>query len=159
LFDSFRVSTVSQLLDTLKKVETRRIELVYRNRKVSFEDLKFYVYNRPTLGWSNIDCFRNLSASRLTNLSINLEFSRSTSCKLVFKERRSIMPALWQKDGKYYFMGIPRDEKATVVAIREVDGHPLLAMKEINTSDGTVDLQFSSLTLNELKEQLKRLDE
>ena len=158
LLDSFKVTTMEQLEDTLRKVNTKRIELAYTDRKISFDDFKYYVYNTNRLGWSNVDCFSFLSKSRLTTVSVNLEPAKNVACKLVFRARRVVMPAT-KADGKYVFAGVPTGERATIVAIKYEDGKPYLATKEITISSESVDVDFRLLTLDELKSELRKLDD
>jgi hypothetical protein len=158
MLDSFKVSTMEELADTLAKINTQKIELSYLSKKLSFDDFKFYVYNSPKLGWSNVDCFSNIPERKKITLSINLQPAANIDCKLVFRKRRSVMPAA--KEGDHYeFKGIPKNEEAFIVAVKYKDGSPSLAIKAITTSNALFDVEFKELTLDELKAQLKQLDQ
>ena len=157
LLDSFKVTTMEQLEDTLRKVNTRNIELAYMNRNISFDDFKYYVYNSSRLGWSNVDCFSKYPRSSLITMSVNLRPEKNVACKLVFSGKRILMPATME-DTRYTFRGVPKGENATLVAIKYEDGKPYLATKEITISNKSFDLDFRVLTLDELKAELNKMD-
>jgi hypothetical protein len=78
------------------------VELSYRNKTLSFDDFQYYIYNSTQLGWSNIDVFAEIPKENLVTMTINLKPQRNTDCKLVFKERRFVIPAESTKT-KYTF--------------------------------------------------------
>lgn len=158
LMDSFRVSTIEQLKDTLAKIKTRNIEMNYLNKKISFDDFKYYVYNRSKLGWSNVDQFADLSGLEKVALNVNVPVSANTDCKLVFRNRRVVVSASQAKK-TFEFWVLPKGEAATVVAVKYKKGQAYLAIKEIVTSSITIDMEFRALTLDELRSELKKLDE
>lgn len=157
LLDSFKVSTITQLKDTLAKITAQKIELSYLNKKVSFSDFKYYVYNSSKLGWTNVDCFAAIPASQKTTLKVNLKAELNIDCKLVFKNSRTIIPATIE-EGKYEFKGVPKGKKAFIVAVKYEDGQAFLAMQEVTISNKNFDIEFKELTLEELKAQLRLLD-
>src|ERR1700754_1289921 len=158
LMDSFKVTTLDQLKDTLAKITTRKIELSYMNRNISFDDFNYYVYNSSKLGWNNIDCFSGYSKWEKTTVRVNGKAHKNTSCKLIFKDRRAIMPAT-KEGGQFEFVGVPLDVRATVVAIKYENGRPYFGMKEIVVSDKPIDIDWQLLTLDQLKQELKKLDQ
>lgn len=157
LLEEFEVTTMEELLDTLPKVNFENLEVAYRNETISFEDYKFYVFNISNLGWKNIDIFHNVKKEDETKIEVNLIPTREVDCKLVFKNQSYVLPAKLAVD-HFYFDEIPKNEKAWIVAIKYQNGQPMLAMKEIVVKKKSFDLEFKSLTLEELKEQLKILD-
>lgn len=158
LLDSFQVNTIEELQDTLRKINLKKVELSYLNKSLHYEDFKFYVYNVSRLGWSNVDCFVGIKPEQMTTMKINLKVAKNIDCKLVFKERRFVIPAT--KLGKLYeFASIPKGEKVWIIAIKYEEGKPYLFMQESTVESKTVDVHFESLTLDQLKEKLKVLDE
>jgi hypothetical protein len=157
LLDSFGVSTVSELKDTLGKVNRKNIELSYLNKKVSFDDFKYYVYNNSKLGWKNIDCFAAIPNNQKISLSVDISPASNTDCKLVFKDRGFVIPAIIEVNS-YQFKGVPRGERAMIVAIRYENNQPFLAMKEVTVEAKIFDVEFKAMTLEELKVALKALD-
>ena len=158
LLDSFKLTTISQLRDTLRKIRTRKIELDYMKNKISFDDLQYYIYNVSGLGWRNIDCFAAFPSRKIVTVRINIEVQTNIDCKMVFKDRRVVLPPN-RRDGRYEFQGIPKGERAVIVAIKYENGQPLLAMKEIIISEDSYDLDWKSLSLDQLKQELKKLDQ
>lgn len=151
------IYTMEALLDTLPKVNLENLEVAYRNKTISFEDYKFYVFNTSNFGWKNVDIFPNIPDKDRTTFKINLSPSPEVDCKLVIQERSFVLPAQLAKD-HFYFEGIPKNETAWVVAIKYEKGQPLLALKKIVVKKENFDLDFEALTLEELKEKLKALD-
>jgi hypothetical protein len=157
LVDSFKVKTVAQLRDTLEKVIKGKIELSYLNKKVSFEDFKYYIYNTSRMGWTNIDLFANIPPNDRSILKVAIRPELNIDCKLIFRNRRFVLPAT-HVGSMFQFAGVPRGEKAVIVAIKYEDQRPFLAMQEVTVDDKTFDVKFRELTLDQLKEALKLLD-
>lgn len=157
LLDSFRVSTIQELQDTLTKVAVKKIELSYMNKKVSYEDFSYYVYNTSKLGWSNVDVFADIPESNRVTLKTNLPQAKNVDCKLVFKSRRFVIPA--ESDGRnLVFKNVPQGEIAILVAVKYEDGIPYLSMKEVRVEAKMFEMEFKQLTFEQLKEQLRKLD-
>lgn len=157
LMEEFGVNTMEALLDTLPKVNLENLEVAYRNKTISFEDYKFYVFNTSNFGWKNVDIFPSITDKERTKFKINLSPSPEVDCKLIIQERAFVLPAQLAKD-HFYFEGIPKNENAWIVAIKYEKGQPLLAMKKIIIKKDIFDLDFEALPLEGLKEKLKRLN-
>jgi hypothetical protein len=158
LMDSFNVKTVGELQDTLKKIKTREIELSYANKRISFDDFKYYVFNERQLGWSNCDLFAGIGRFDRITVKTNLEIYPNIDCKLIFKKRRIIMPPT-RETGRYEFRGVPKNEPAIIVALKNEGSIFYVAIKEISTGSRPVDLDWKELPIDELKEELRKLDE
>jgi OmpA family len=158
LLDSFQVKTIAELQDTMRKINLNKVELSYLNKSLNYEDFKFYVYNTSRLGWSNVDVFVDIKPDQMVTMKINLKVAKNIDCKLVFKDRRFVIPAT-KEDKKYEFEKIPKGETVWIIAIKYDEGKPYLFMQETTVDNKTVDIDFKSLTLDELKEKLKVLDE
>jgi len=157
LLDSFHVKTLEQLADTLLKIKTHDIELAFTDKKISYDDLNFYVYNLRELGYSNVDCFASFPKGQLVRVKVNLRPGRDTNCKLVFKKIKSIIDFLPGGD-HYYLPKVPKGETAWIVAIKYDGLNPLVAIKEITIDRKEVDIELKPVTIDELKQQLKILD-
>lgn len=157
LLDSFNVKNVKELQDTLAKVNKKNIELSYLNRNLNYEDFKYYVYNTSRLGWSNVDVFANIKEDQMVTMKTNLAVASNVDCKLVFKDRRFVIPAT-NADKNYVFEKMPKGEKVWVVAIKYEEGKPYVFLEETSVENTTINIQFEQLTLDELKEKLKVLD-
>ncbi len=157
LLDSFGVKSVVELQDTLQKLNTYKIELSYLNKTLSYNDFKYYVFNTSKLGWSNVDCFADIKPDQMVKLKVNLKAANNIDCKIVFKNRKFVIPAS-KESKKYEFDKIPKGEEIWIIAIKYDDGKPYLSMQETTVEDKIVDVDFKLLTLEELKEKLKVLD-
>jgi hypothetical protein len=157
LMDSFNVKTMSELLDTLEKRKIQDLELAYMNKTIKYQDLQYYIFNRSDLGYANCDAFVNLKFDQLTTMRINLEVSDAINCKLIFKNRRIILPAD-RESSHFKFKKIPRGEDVWIVAIKYVNGQPYLFMEETTVGSKDIDVEFKPLTIEELKLKLKELD-
>ncbi len=157
LLEKYNVATLDALRDTLKKETIQKIEMDYMDKKISFEDYKYYIFNTSNLGWSNVDCFAGNAKNGYVKINVNLTPEINTVCKLIFKSRRTIIDAT-KVDLNFEFEGVPKGEEAWLVAIKYVDGKPYLSLKEMTTQVGTYEVNFEVLTLQALKEKLKILN-
>ncbi len=157
LLDSFNVKTMRELLDTLEKRKIQDLELAYMNKTIKYQDLNYYIFNRSDLGYANCDAFVDLKFYQLTTMRINLEVSSNVDCKLIFKNRRIILSAD-RESSNFKFKKIPKGEDVWIVAIKYVNGQPYLFMEETTIGERTIDIEFKSITLEELKLKLKELD-
>lgn len=156
LLDSFGVTTMEQLRDTLNKLRIQKFEESFEAGALTFNDMKYYVFNTKKTGWYNVDCFSSYQGPKVS-LTINLKRDSEVDCKLVFKDRASILSDYGATEN-YEFPNIPKGERIWVMALKYVDGRAFLCLKETTTSNTPVDVEFKQYSLDELKEQLKILD-
>lgn len=158
LLDLLGVSSIPRLKDTLSRMVTKNIALAYKNKTLSFDNFKYYIYNTSRLGWHNIDCFQNIRPADQVTVKVRLSPAKNITCKLVFTSRGIVMPPS-RKSDQFEFQGTPRGEKAVAIAIKYEEGKPFLAMKEIVVGSTTaIDMEWRSVTLEELQQELRRLD-
>ncbi|MBC7426645.1 MAG: OmpA family protein [Bacteroidia bacterium] len=157
LLDSFGVKTLTELTDTMNKVNLQNVELSYLNKTLNFNDFQFYIYNITRLGWSNVDVFANIPKEDMITMQINLKVKKNTDCKIVFKNRRFVIPAE-TSNKNYQFDNVPKGEEVWIIALKYLDGVPYLSMEETTTSNKTYDVNFKLYTLEELKKKLDELD-
>ncbi|MES2588029.1 MAG: OmpA family protein [Bacteroidota bacterium] len=158
LLDTFNVKTIQELQDTMRKANLNKVELSYLNKSLSYDDFKYYVYNTSKLGWSNVDCFADIKPDQMVTMKIDLKVAKNIDCKIVFKNRRFVIPAT-KEENKYEFEKIPKGETVWIIAMKYDEGKPYLFMQETTVENKTIEVEFKSLTLDELKEKLKVLDE
>lgn len=158
LLDEFGVSTMKELLDTLPKVNLKHIEVAYKNKKISYEDYKFYVFNSSNLGWKNVDVFRDVPRDNMITLKVSEMPTKEIDIKLVFVDREFVLPGKILDKDNFYFTDIPKNEKAWIVGVKYINGKPLLALKNITTKEKDFNLDFKLMSLQELKEALKVID-
>ena len=157
LMDSIGVKTFAELMDTLPKLRSQAIEASYANKKVAFEDFKYYIFNTSRLGWANCDRFSDYPENSLTNLRVNLDVADNIDCKLVFVEEQLVVP-VYTQGKKYVFENVPKGKLVWVVALKYEDYKPYLSMQKTTIEDKTCEVDFRLLTLEELKTELKKLD-
>ena len=88
---------------------------------------------------------------------MNADPSEDAEVKIVFNNIKSIMNGR-REEKAFCFRNIPVDDEITVVGIKYQDNKPMLATKKTTiTKNGTIDLEYKSVTLEELKSSLARL--
>ena len=87
-------------------------------------------------------------------MTVNLKAYQNTDCKLVFRDRRFVIPAETVA-GIYQFKDMPKGERVWIVTLMYNNGQPYLSMEETVIDDGVHSVNLESLTLEELKEKLK----
>jgi len=135
-----KLTSIEQLRDTLAKITSKKIELSYLDKRISFDDFKYYIYNASKLGWTNVDCFAG-DPSRKVTVKVNIKVQANISCKLLFKDSRSLIAA--EKHNEMFeFPGVPKNKRGLLIAIKYEDGKPFLAMKEIVVTSSSFDLDW-----------------
>ncbi|HEY8969859.1 MAG TPA: hypothetical protein VIM64_12220 [Puia sp.] len=148
---------MKQLLDTLEKAGST-VEITAMGRRVPLANFKYYVFNTPRTGWSNIDFLTAIPYSSAVRVKLNLSAQKNVSCKLVCRDRRAIIPAV-RVGGKLEIWSAPNGERAVIVGIKYENGQPFLAMKEIIVREDLFDLDWKSVSVDEVKQALKKLDQ
>lgn len=116
-----------------------------------------YFLEATKLGYINCDRFGNYPSASLTKVVVNTN-SENTNVTLVFKNIRSIMTGYY-KNGVCEFANVPVGEPITIMGIQEMGGTPQFAFEETTIKRGEdIDLQYSTITYAELKNQIERLN-
>ena len=100
LMDKYGVKTLEELQKILEKEKIDSIEMNYRNKKISYDDFRYYIYSQAKTGWANIDCvpgFKNMQKVRMT---IKVKPEKNIDCRLIWKYKRIVLPAI--VDSGYY---------------------------------------------------------
>lgn len=156
--DRFGVDNMKDLQDSLRSATRRGIEENYKSKNIAFEDMKYYVYNTSRLGWSNVDVFVDIKPEDMVTMTVNIKVLKNTDCKLVFRDRQFVIPAETEA-GIYQFKNMPKGERVWIVTLMYANGQPFLSMEETKIDDGVHSVSYESLTLEELKEKLKLLNQ
>ncbi len=116
-------------------------------------------FTLPNLGWINCDRFVNINENELVNVEAkNSEnWSISNHTVLIFKTEKMLLNA-FNRDKKVSFANIPKGKSAIIVGMRIEKGQPYLALQYITTANMKVDLDYKKLSVEEIKKQLKTLD-
>ena len=123
------------------------------------DKLQFYAYNVNFAGWSNIDWMLKIPETELVPITVNLAPSDYTQCKLIFKNRRTVLPP--QTDGdSYVFPLIPRNEPAWVLMINTRTGKGKIEaeLRDVVTGNIVIDPAFRELTLEAFVQLLEGLN-
>jgi hypothetical protein len=157
LLDHFKVSTMKELMDTLEKAGDN-VEIRAMGKRVPLANLKRYIFNTPRTGWGNVDFLAMIPYSSAARVRLNVPAQKNINCKLVCMNRRAIIPAK-RVGGKLEIWGAPNGERAMIVGIKYENGQPWLALKTIVISEDAFDLDWKPVSTDELKQELKKLDE
>lgn len=157
LMEELGVNTMEALLDTLPKVNMVNLEVAYRNKKISYEDFKFYIFNSSQLGWKNLDVFADIPMNNRITIKVDAVPDKTTDSKLVYQKRNFVLPG---KIGakNFYFEDVPKKEEAWLIGIQYKNATPLFSMELVGMDKKNYALNLKEVSLEELKEKLKILD-
>jgi hypothetical protein len=128
----------------------------YENKPIKNLDdaeLNYYIFSVSKLGWINCDRFIEFEEK----VDLIVEALEGTKLKMIFQEFNGILKPIL-KDGKFIFRNVPVGQSATLVGIDNSGDGLLAAFKSINVEDKPIDnLQFTEITLGQLKEKLNDL--
>jgi TonB family protein len=123
-----------------------------RNESAALSDIGSYALSGSKLGWINCDRFAGRGN---LNLAIRLE-DKDTEIKVIFHRIKSLIAG--SNNGIYSRFGrVPTGERVTVFAVKYVDKKPFICLKEITTSNKSINLEFVELTKEGLKEVAKKI--
>ena len=162
MYKKYNVTNMTDLREALKKEEIekkeaklREIEFDYNNKNISFDDLKYYMYDQDRFGWSNLDKFMEIKNP--VNLKVNINPGMDTEVRLIFRDTRSIIPAT--PKGKYYvFENIPEKANCTLMVIKYSNGKAFMEFQNLLTANEKIDVELQEYSLDALKAKLKELD-
>ncbi|MCW5924692.1 MAG: OmpA family protein [Saprospiraceae bacterium] len=118
--------------------------------------LNAYVADVTRLGWINCDKFLDDPAERV-QLVVNEP--EDAMIYAVCRDISSILPLNRYKDGSYSVSGLPKGRKVSVVSIKLKEGVPFFAMRDARAGDAdALNMEYKSMTLRDLKEELKKLN-
>ena len=124
--------------------------------KANSETVVRYLLDASSLGWINKDQFLKLSPCNDFKLRID---GNITNVKILFDEFNTLVDNSRVQNGEYIFPNIPLNEKVTIIAIKRVENQYFLAIKKTKTKRETEqDFTFQPMTLQVLKEEMKKLD-
>lgn len=153
---AFRDSMIA-IQERNRIAQQKATEMAIEEGNSNATNLSYYVANVAQLGWMNCDAFSNLSASQKINMVIPLRKNKETDCKLIFRDRRSLMLPN-NSEGRYTFSKIGEDLPVWVLALKYHDGKIFLSLKPQKTAKTGEAVDFKEVSLTELKQELARLD-
>lgn len=117
--------------------------------------LTSYLFSTSNLGWINCDRFIYQSGEKV-DLIVKLDHKNDV--KIIFHSIKSVMSS-FPLNEEHVFNNIPKGEKITIIAIKNIDKKPHLAIKETVTSSSIeTDFIFQPITMEALKNEMKKLD-
>ncbi len=137
---------------TLKRAEIEK--QITENKQINTGDLSFYVFSSSKMGLINCDRFYSDPNQRI---AFKVSGGRDSEVKLLFNDINSYMSS-FDSASVNYFNNVPMNKKVTLVAVKVVDNNPYIAIKESNTSETQVELDYKKVTIAELKERMKKLN-
>ncbi len=144
-----------------KEIRRKSMERAIQNRllagNATIEDMNAYVFQTNVLGWINCDAFYNVPPERMIVMATNEAAMDNADVKLVFKNRKSILPPK-VVNGQLVFSNIPKGEEAVLVAFKMENGQPYLAMQDVVTSSAVQNLVYQRTTIEALRQKVKSLD-
>lgn len=148
---------MNKLRTKLLKEKKKRVSEKVLAGEANLQDLNYYVFNADGQTWLNIDAFLKMKESLLAEITIDIKANAGTACQLVFPNRNILLYGI-PKAGKYTFNTIPKNEKATLVVMKYVEGRAFLQVQEITITDKktyAVNLQEQSLA--DLQNELRKI--
>lgn len=155
--DQYGVSTLAELRDTLNKIKLLETKNLIEAGTASQQDIQYYMFNSSKLGWINIDAFSKLEGLRRT-MNTTMAVNQNSDCKAVFKSVRGILPASLLNTN-YAFNNVPMNHPIWMIGMKYINKNIYLSMVETESKPKSDDFKFRKVSLEELQEALKQLDE
>ncbi len=118
-----------------------------------------YVMHYNELTWINIDRFLKYKPSDLRPITLKDTDASGEKTYIVFKDIKSLLPLRKSEDGKLYKRdGIPKKEKAALLAYKVEDGKALVYYEKISGKKKDYTLSYEVYKLSEFRALLKDLN-
>jgi len=147
-FEYYKVDNFKDYQDTIRKLA---------KQEAAIAELRYYVANTQKLGWINCDRFSSYSKNRLTNMKVNVKANSNTTCMAVFRRIKSVMNAY--PNEVYVFNSIPKNLSIWLVVLKYSNNQPYLFLEKTMVQDSIDNINFRPLSVEELKNELKQLDQ
>jgi hypothetical protein len=157
IMDEYGVKTIEALRDTLNKIKLKKIEENLLKGNVDKEELQYYMYNTTRLGWINCDAFSKLDGIKIT-METDFKSHPQHDCKAVFVGVRGVLPAT-AIDDYFQFLSVPKNNDFWLIAMRFENKQAYLSMELLKTTEEVKIKNMKKVTLEELKEALRKLDQ
>ena len=165
VFSMQRIFLFTDTLKTIEKEEDKRrlatIESQLSNEGGSYidaEDMNFYVFTTANLGWINVDRFIQFKGPKVKFVLEDKSLEKS-NVSMVFKNYQSVIPG-YLEDDKVQFHNIPLDANVIIVALKMVNGLPMIYIKDTKIVRGKFEhqVEFKPVSFAELQEEMKKLN-
>lgn len=146
---------LKDISDSLKAEISEKRLLTAQSTAQAQGYMRSYVADVSQLGWINCDKFYNDPAEKV-QLVVNE--SEEATLYVVCRDINSLLSFSRNGESTYTASGLPKGKTVSVIAIRVKDGKPEFAMQDVRAGEtGALTMQYRSVNMKELREELKRL--
>ena len=138
-------------------VSSSEFENRVNNKKdnlITSNDVSYYTLRSTNLGW--INCDRFLRSRNKLKYKLKIKDANNTTINMVFKSYNSILPSKIVNN-EFDFGAVANNEEIVLVVIKREEGKLFFDIIETNTNN-TPNLNLKETTLNELQNQIKKLN-
>ncbi len=133
------------------------------NNPIKYTDidqLKYNVYSPSQTGWTNIDWMMKYEQKDLQPITVMLAPNDYTDCKIIFKQNRTVLPALRDANDRFVFPLIPKGMDAWVLIVntKTGEGKVDIQLKNIKTGEQTIEPDFKRVDGKTFISMLNTLD-
>lgn len=149
-------SGITAISDSLKaEIREKRMSNASTTEQVS-ADLSAYVADVTRLGWINCDKFYKDPAEKV---QLAVKEPEAANMYVICKDIGSILSLYDNGQGIYTANGLPKGKKVSVISIKLKDGVPQFASRDVKAGEtGELNLEYRSMSLRDLREELKKLN-
>ncbi|MCT4622608.1 MAG: OmpA family protein [Schleiferiaceae bacterium] len=121
-------------------------------------DIKDYVLSVGDLNWVNIDKFYKLEAKNTRTLTATDPDNTQEQVFVVFNNINSLLALNKNEDNEYFIENIPKNEKASLLAYKVIDGKVYVSYQPISVKHKSYKLKFEPKTYKELRTLLSKVN-
>lgn len=170
MFEQYNVKTQEQLQEALWKEEFKRWNVNSMEEyqaavtakkeeelKASIESNNgYYVFSNSGFYMANCDFYSSYGGD-IVALNIDKEKDDNAYCTYLIKGQNTCLPV--SNLSSSFYVRVPEHKRGVVVAMRYANGKVDLAIKEVEDKSAKVELEYQTLTIEELRIRLKELND
>ncbi len=138
-------------------LEMPDVNFVDMRSRIEKADFSCDLFRSKNLGMINCDRFMNVPRRQLAHVAVQNEADAAVITSIIFKNSMSLMQGSPDAEGKHWFFRIPKNLPVWVVAIKKTNGKYFLALKDTNTSNELIELDFKQMEKEELVASLSKV--
>lgn len=147
---------IRQISDSLKAEIREQRLLSVKTSDQADRAIRAYVTDVTRLGWINCDKFYNDPAEKI---QLVVDEPEDATLYVLCRDINSVLAFSRNAQGTYVANGLPKGKKVSVVSIKLKDGVPHFALHDTKVGDpGALKMDYRSMTLRDLREELKKLN-
>lgn len=156
IYKQYRATDYDSLLRVIKRYIRLSEEAEAYAKTAKAGDNGFSVFETRNLNWINCDRFASYNAADIVTVETDIYAAPNVDAKIIFTKSNSVLNANSTK-GIISFNRIPKEESATIVAMKIENGQSLYAIQNIRTSNTRIKFKFEPLTPEEIARKMKEL--